>query len=128
MAELFQTTPQNVTQHLKAIYGEGELQQAATRKDFLQVRQEGNRQVRRTVRHYSLDAILSVGYRVRSPGAALSSVAQAVLAARPEPPAGLRSPRQVRARSAPSWRPYRLPSYARPASWMTQEPAFTREG
>lgn len=67
IAELFQTTPQNVTQHLKAIYGEGELQQAATRKDFQQVRQEGNRQVRRTVRHYSLDAILAVGYRVRSP-------------------------------------------------------------
>lgn len=67
MAELFQTTPQNVTQHLKAIYDEGELQPEATRKDFLQVRLEGARQVRRTVRQYNLDAILAVGYRVRSP-------------------------------------------------------------
>jgi hypothetical protein len=67
IAELFQTTPQNVTQHLRAIYGEGELQPEATCKDFLQVRQEGGRRVRRTVRHYNLDAILAVGYRVRSP-------------------------------------------------------------
>ena len=67
IAELFQTTPQNVTQHLKAIYGEGELEPEATCKEFLQVRREGDRQVRRTVRHYSLDAILAVGYRVRSP-------------------------------------------------------------
>jgi hypothetical protein len=66
MAELFQTTPQNVTQHLKAIYAEGELRLEATCKDFLQVRREGGRQVRRTVRHYSLEAILAVGYRVRS--------------------------------------------------------------
>jgi hypothetical protein len=66
MAELFQTTPQNVTQHLKAIYAEGELRPEATCKDFLQVRQEGARQVRRMVRHYSLEAILAVGYRVRS--------------------------------------------------------------
>lgn len=67
MAELFQTTPQNITQHLKAIYQEGELDEAATCKDYLQVRQEGERQVRRLVKHYSLDAILAVGYRVRSP-------------------------------------------------------------
>ncbi len=66
MAELFQTTTQNITQHLKAIYQEGELQPEATCKDFLQVRQEGERQVRRKVQHYSLDAILAVGYRVRS--------------------------------------------------------------
>lgn len=66
MAELFQTTPQNITLHLKAIFSEGELEEAATCKDYLQVRQEGDRQVRRQVRHYSLDAILAVGYRVRS--------------------------------------------------------------
>ena len=67
MAELFQTTTQNITQHLKAIYQEGELQPEATCKDFLQVRQEGERQVRRKVQHYSLDAILAVGYRVLHP-------------------------------------------------------------
>lgn len=66
MAELFQTTPQNITLHLKAIFSEGELEEAATCKDYLQVRQEGDRQVRRQVRHYNLDAILAVGYRVRS--------------------------------------------------------------
>jgi hypothetical protein len=67
IAELFQTTPQNVTQHLKSIYREAELEREATCKKFLQVRREGGRQVRRAVLHYSLDAILAVGYRVRSP-------------------------------------------------------------
>lgn len=67
MAELFQTTPQNITLHLKALYREGELDPGATCKDYLQVRFEGARGVRRTLRHYNLDAILAVGYRVRSP-------------------------------------------------------------
>ncbi|GHU04346.1 toxin Fic [Alphaproteobacteria bacterium] len=67
MADLFQTTPQNITLHLKAIFAEGELNEAATCKDYLQVRQEGKRQVSRNLRHYRLEAILSVGYRVRSP-------------------------------------------------------------
>jgi hypothetical protein len=67
MAELFETTPQNITMHLAAIYAEGELQESATCKDCLQVRQEGGRQVQRKLKHYSLDAILAVGYRVRSP-------------------------------------------------------------
>ncbi len=66
IAELFQTTPQNVTLHLKAIYEEGELVEAATCKNYLQVRSEGGRQISRNLRHYSLLAILSVGYRVRS--------------------------------------------------------------
>ena len=66
MAELFQTTPQNVTLHLKAIFAEGELVEAATCKDCLQVRSEGSRKVSRTLRHYRLEAILAVGYRVRS--------------------------------------------------------------
>jgi hypothetical protein len=66
IAELFQTTPQNVTLHLKAIFAEGELLEAATCKDCLQVRREGSRKVSRTLRHYRLDAILAVGYRVRS--------------------------------------------------------------
>jgi len=67
IAELFQTTPQNVTLHLKAIYAEGELVEGATCKEYLQVRQEGTRKVSRTLRHYRLEAILAVGYRVRSP-------------------------------------------------------------
>jgi len=66
MAELFQTTPQNITQHLRAIYSEGELSPEATCKEHLQVRSEGSRSVERTLKHYSLDAVLAVGYRVRS--------------------------------------------------------------
>ncbi|QDS89591.1 hypothetical protein EC9_37910 [Rosistilla ulvae] len=66
MAELFRTTPQNITQHLATIYEEGELTEAATCKEYLQVRSEGKRQVQRSLKHYNLDAIISVGYRVRS--------------------------------------------------------------
>lgn len=66
MAELFQTTIQNISLHLKNIYEDRELEQAATLKEYLIVRQEGARQVRRQVEHYNLDAILAVGYRVRS--------------------------------------------------------------
>jgi hypothetical protein len=66
MAELFQTSPQNITLHLKAIFEEGELDEEGTCKDFLQVRQEGSRHVTRSIRHYNLEAILAVGYRVRS--------------------------------------------------------------
>ena len=66
MAELFQTTPQNITLHLKALFAEGEIEELATCKDYLQVRQEGTRTVQRKVRHYNLEAVLAVGYRVRS--------------------------------------------------------------
>jgi hypothetical protein len=66
IAELFQTTPQNITFHLKAIYSEGELTEEATCKQYLQVRQEGARSLTRNLRHYRLEAILAVGYRVRS--------------------------------------------------------------
>ena len=66
MAELFRTTPQNITIHLKRIYQEGELDKAATCKEYLQVQTEGDRQVRRNLKHYNLDAIISVGYRVNS--------------------------------------------------------------
>jgi hypothetical protein len=66
IAELLQVTPQNVTLHLKAIFAEGEINEAATCKDYLQVRNEGSRQISRTLRHYRLEAILAVGYRVRS--------------------------------------------------------------
>ena len=66
MAELFEVTSQNITQHLRAIYDEGELPEAATCKEYLQVRTEGLRQISRSVKHYSLPVILAVGYRVRS--------------------------------------------------------------
>jgi len=67
IAELFQTTPQNITQHIKTIYGEGEASEEATCKSDLQVQTEGTRQVRRTIKSYNLDLILAVGYRVKSP-------------------------------------------------------------
>ena len=66
MAELFDTTPQNITQHLKNIYAEGEADQTATCKDFLQVQQEGSREIKRNTAMYSLEAIIAVGYRVNS--------------------------------------------------------------
>jgi hypothetical protein len=66
MADLFQTTQQNISLHLQNIYAEGELQRAATHKDFLSVRQEGERSVQRQVEFYNLDVIISVGYRVKS--------------------------------------------------------------
>jgi len=66
MADLFQTTPQNITQHIKSIYEEGELSEDSTCKPLLQVRSEGGRQVKRTLTHYSLPIILAVGFRVRS--------------------------------------------------------------
>ena len=66
MAELFETTPQNITLHLKNIYKENELDENATCKDFLQVQNEGNRQVQRKKKHYNLRAITAVGYRVNS--------------------------------------------------------------
>jgi hypothetical protein len=66
IAELFQVTPQNVTLHLKSVYEDGELDELATCKDYLQVRSEGGREVSRKLRHYNLAAILAVGYRVRS--------------------------------------------------------------
>ncbi|HEY2977690.1 MAG TPA: virulence protein RhuM/Fic/DOC family protein, partial [Burkholderiaceae bacterium] len=66
MAEVFDTTPENVLMHLKNIFSDGELEESATAKDFLAVRTEGKRQVQRRLRHYNLDAIISVGYRVSS--------------------------------------------------------------
>lgn len=66
IAELFQTSPQNITLHFKSIYEEGELRQEATCKDYLQVRDEGQRQIERKLKHYNLDAILAVGFRIKS--------------------------------------------------------------
>lgn len=66
MAELFQTTVANVNIHIKNILDEGELTEAATIKDFLIVRLEGQREVQRNIAHYNLDMVISVGYRVKS--------------------------------------------------------------
>lgn len=66
MAELFQTTKQNISLHIKNIFEEGELTEASTVKDYLTVQNEGSRKVSRNVTHYNLDVIISVGYRVKS--------------------------------------------------------------
>lgn len=67
MAALFDTAPQAITQLIKTIYADGELTAEATCKELLQVRQEGTRQVERTLKSYSLPMIMGVGFRVRSP-------------------------------------------------------------
>lgn len=66
MAELFETTPENVLMHLKNIFRDRALNETATAKEFLAVQIEGRRQVRRNIRPYNLDAIISVGYSVSS--------------------------------------------------------------
>ena len=66
IAELFQVTLPTVNEHLKSIYAEGELPAGATIRKFRIVRTEGRRDVAREIEHYNLDAILAVGYRVRS--------------------------------------------------------------
>lgn len=66
MAELFQTTVPNINMHLKNIFDEGELDPKSTIKDFLIVRLEGKREVNRNIDFYNLDAIISVGYRIKS--------------------------------------------------------------
>jgi hypothetical protein len=66
MSELFQTTSQNITIHIRNIYQEGELQPDGTCKDYLQVQNEGSRKVQRNLQLYNLDVIISVGYRVKS--------------------------------------------------------------
>jgi hypothetical protein len=67
MAELLDATKQNISLHLKNLFEEGELDPAATVKESLTVQIEGSREVQRPVNLYNLDAILAVGYRVRSP-------------------------------------------------------------
>jgi hypothetical protein len=67
MAELFDATKQNISLHLKNLFEDGELDPAATVKESLTVQIEGSREVQRTLALYNLDAILAVGYRVRSP-------------------------------------------------------------
>ena len=66
MAQVFDSTPENVLMHLRNIFASGELEAEATTKEFLAVRTEGRRRVRRRLKHYNLDAIISVGYRVNT--------------------------------------------------------------
>ena len=66
IAELFQTTKQNVSKHVKAIFLEGELEERATVNYKLTVQKEGNRKISRKLAYYNLDMILAIGYRVRS--------------------------------------------------------------
>lgn len=69
IAEIFETTKQNVSYHLSNIYSEGELVKGATVKEILTVQREGSRNVSRNIEFYNLDVIISVGYRVSSPKA-----------------------------------------------------------
>lgn len=69
IAEIFETTKQNVSYHLSNIYSEGELVKGATVKEILTVQREGNRNVSRNIEFYNLDVIISVGYRISSPKA-----------------------------------------------------------
>jgi len=66
MSELFEITTDNIGLHLKNIFSDRELEEAATTEDFLVVRTEGKRRVNRRMKHYNLDAAISVGYRVNS--------------------------------------------------------------
>ena len=66
MAEIFETTPQNITLNLKKVYKDGEIDENSTCKEYLQVQLEGKRKVQRLQLFYNLDAIISVGYRVNS--------------------------------------------------------------
>lgn len=67
IAELFQTTKQNVSKHIKAILEDGELSEVSTVNYQLTVQKEGNREIERNIAFYNLDMILAIGYRVRSP-------------------------------------------------------------
>lgn len=66
IAELYQTSPQNITMHIRNIYRDSELEEVATCKNNLQVQNEGDREVNRSVKCYNFDMILAIGYRVRS--------------------------------------------------------------
>ena len=67
IAELFQTTKQNISKHIKAIFEDGELSEVSTVNYQLTVQKEGKREIERNIAFYNLDMILAVGYRVRSP-------------------------------------------------------------
>ena len=67
LCELFQKSKATISEHIKNVFEEGELEASATVRKFRQVRTEGTREVERDIDHYNLDVIISVGYRVKSP-------------------------------------------------------------
>ncbi len=66
IAEIYKTTQENISMHIKNIYKDGELENNSTNKKFLLVQNEGNRKVKRKIDHYNLDMIIALGYRVQS--------------------------------------------------------------
>ncbi|RTY91116.1 DNA-binding protein [Flavobacterium sp. RSP46] len=66
MVDLFQSTKQNISLHINNVFKEGELDEFSTVKEYLTVQQEGSRKIKRRVKLYNLDVIISVGYRVKS--------------------------------------------------------------
>jgi hypothetical protein len=66
MAKIFDVTPQNITLHLRNIFKDAELDAGSTCKDYLQVQKEGDREIKRKVTVYNLDAMIAVGYRINS--------------------------------------------------------------
>lgn len=66
IANIYKTTQENISMHIKNIYKDGELQEDSTNKKFLLVQKEGNREVKRNIDHYNLDMIIALGYRVQS--------------------------------------------------------------
>jgi hypothetical protein len=67
LAEIYQTTQENISMHISNIYTDGELDENRTVKNFLTVREEGKRKVQRDIIYYNLDVIIALGYRVQSP-------------------------------------------------------------
>ncbi|MDE7437272.1 MAG: virulence RhuM family protein [Muribaculaceae bacterium] len=65
LAEIYDTTQQNIAKHISNIYADGELEEA-THKKYLLVQNEGKRQVQRSIDHYNLDVVIALGYRVQS--------------------------------------------------------------
>ena len=66
IATLYNTTPQNITMHIRNIYADGKLDELSTCNEFLQVQTEGERQIKRKKKHYKFIMILAIGYYVRS--------------------------------------------------------------
>ena len=66
IAQIYKTTQENISMHIKNIYNDKELNSDSTNKKFLLVQNEGNRQVKRNIDHYNLDIIIALGYRVQS--------------------------------------------------------------
>lgn len=81
IVELFQSSKANISEHIKNIYGQEELDESATVRKFRTVRQESKRQIARILTYYNLDAIISIGFRVNSKiGASLKDLGKKMFA------------------------------------------------